>query len=219
MRVAVYWVPERDHPLWQAGCSWLGRDPESGATFPLPSGVDADVVAEAARYGFHATLKAPFATLGGIEALEAAATLLAGSIEPFALRLEVAELHGFLAIRESQPSEALDRLGAACVRDLDRFRAPLSESELARRRRSPLTPAQDGLLVRWGYPYVLEEWRFHLTLSKRLDASKATPLRRRAEAWFGPALAETVPFTGIALFEEHAPGAPFRLVRRITLGT
>lgn len=32
---------------------------------------------------------------------------------------------------------------------------------LARRRERPLSPQQEIYLARWGYPYVLEEFRFH----------------------------------------------------------
>jgi len=217
MRLAVYWVPEAAHPLWQAGCRWLGRNAETGETSPPPSvpGFDmSEVVSEASRYGFHATLKAPFTPAPDQHGLLDALAELASRTPRFALPLQVTRLNGFVAIREAEIGPSLTDLAASCVTELDRFRAPLSDAELTRRRRSPLTSTQDALLLRWGYPYVLEEWRFHLTLSSRLDAAAKSRLLPEAQAWFAPALAEPVPFTELALFEEPAGGSPFRLVRR-----
>ncbi len=57
-RYAIYWAPDAAHPLWAAGCDWLGRDPslapDAAARKPARPHV-----ATPARYGFHATLKAP----------------------------------------------------------------------------------------------------------------------------------------------------------------
>ena len=60
VRVAIYYAPELDDPLWAAGCSWLGRDPERGIMVPQPAleGID-EVTAEARLYGLHCTLKPP----------------------------------------------------------------------------------------------------------------------------------------------------------------
>ena len=59
-RVAVYYAPLPDDPLFAASATWLGRDPESGAPAPQPdiAGI-AEVTAEPRLYGFHATLKPP----------------------------------------------------------------------------------------------------------------------------------------------------------------
>ena len=76
-------------------------------------------------------------------------------------------------LRETEPSAALQALADACVEQLDRFRAPPSDAELARRRRASLTPRQDAMLVRWGYPYVFDTWFFHMTLTRRLTPGRS----------------------------------------------
>ena len=122
---------------------------------PAIPGID-EITTEARGYGFHATLKPPFRLSPGYswDDLLEAATAMATRIAPFELPvLAVADLHGFLALRETVDSAELQALADACVTELDTFRAPPSEAELARRRRARLTEAQDAMLIRFGYPY------------------------------------------------------------------
>src|SRR3954452_13519558 len=173
-RVAVYYAPLPDDPLTAASTSWLGRDPVTGAAVVQPDLPEiAAVTAEPRGYAFHATLKPPMRLLPGRSwaDLLAAAREMATGIEPFDLPpLAVSDVHGFLALRETQPSTALQALADLCVAQLDGFRAPPADEELVRRRRSNLTAAQDAMLVRWGYPYVFGTWFFHMTLTRRLTA-------------------------------------------------
>ena len=220
-RVAVYYGPARGDALWQRGAHWLGRDPATSATLAQPDLPDiAEVTAEARLYGFHCTLKPPMRLKAGTDwhALVDAAEKLAGDISAFFLPpLAVANLHGFLALRETVPCPELQALADACVARLDEFRAPPSEAELARRRRSALTAAQDTNLVRWGYPYVFDTWFFHMTLTRRLTAEEHAIYRPAAEAFFATALAEPHVVNDICLFTQRDPGAPFMLAQRLPL--
>jgi putative phosphonate metabolism protein len=220
-RVAVYYCPDRDDPLYAAGRHWLGRDPTCEEPFAQPAlaGIE-DITAEARGYGFHATLKPPMRLADGarwpdfLDAVRA----LADRIAPFELPLlAVTDLHGFLALRETVPCAALQRLADACVVELDRFRAPPSEAELARRRRSRLSPAHEAMLARYGYPYVLDEWFFHMTLTRRLDAAEHAFWRPAAEAFFAGAVHVPRHVMDICLFTQEAPGAPFVIAARIPL--
>ncbi|MCA3246368.1 MAG: DUF1045 domain-containing protein [Azospirillum sp.] len=216
MRFAIYYAPERDDPLWMAGCDWLGRDPESGEVQPPPSEA-AGLVDDAARYGFHATLKAPFALADSVlpDELEAA-------MEGFAARrrvetmpvLAVRRLDGFLALRPERDGGALGALADSCVRDFDRFRRPPTLADLAKRRAAGLTPSQDAHLARWGYPHVFDAFRFHMTLTKRLDDVAASALEVSLTRRFAAALAVPRALRSLALFVEPVPGAPFTLRRR-----
>ncbi|HLB98338.1 MAG TPA: DUF1045 domain-containing protein, partial [Acetobacteraceae bacterium] len=152
-RVAVYYAPRPDDPLFAAGATWLGRDPESDAPAPHPDLPDiVEITAEPRLYGFHATLKPPMRLAEGrqwFDVLEAA-QVLADRTAPFDLpRLSVQDLHGFLALRETIACPPLQALADACVEHLDPFRAPPSAAELARRRRANLTAEQDAMLTRW----------------------------------------------------------------------
>jgi putative phosphonate metabolism protein len=218
-RVGVYYCPDADDPLYVAGAEWLGRDPcklESIAQPDIP-GIE-EVTAEARGYGFHATLKPPMRLAGSWEELLAAARELAARIAPFDLpRLAVTDLHGFLALRETEPCPPLQALADACVVDLDRFRAPPSEDELARRRRARLTEAQNAMLARFGYPYVLETWFFHMTLTRRLSPEEHRSWRPAVERFFAAAVAKSRPVTDICLFTQTGPGAPFVIAERLAL--
>jgi len=220
-RVAVYYGPARGDALWHRGAHWLGRDPATNAPASQPDlpGID-EVTAEPRLYGFHCTLKPPMRLKPGTDwyALVDAAERLARDITAFTLPpLAVADLHGFLALRETTPCPEIQELADACVARLDEFRAPPTEAELARRRRSRLTPAQDANLVRWGYPYVFDTWFFHMTLTRRLAPAEHAIYRPAAEDFFASALQERHEVQDICLFTQREPGAPFTLAQRLPL--
>ncbi len=212
-RVAVYYGPETEDPLWQAGCAWLGRDPETGTALPQPDlpGLPADT-ADPRRYGFHATLKAPFTPrLGFAKFLEDAAAFAARQ-KAFALpTLAVTPLHGFLALCPTAPSPALQSLADACVAALDAHRLPEDAAAQARRA-AGRNAKQAGYIARWGYPLVFEEFRFHMTLTGKMENN---PYKTAAEAYFALALARPRIVKQIAIFTEDEKSAPFRLCRRL----
>lgn len=220
-RVAVYLAPPPADPLFAAGATWLGRDPESDAPAPQPDlpGI-AEVTAEPRLYGFHATLKPPMHLAEGRQWFNVvqAARALADRIAPFDLPpLAVMDLRGFLALRETAPCPALQALADACVAELDPFRAPASEAELARRRRAGLSAEQDAMLVRWGYPYVFGTWFFHMTLTRRLNEAEKAVFLPAARAHFARALAVPQRVADLCLFTQRAAGEPFVIAERLSL--
>ncbi|MCK8783682.1 DUF1045 domain-containing protein [Roseomonas sp. NAR14] len=219
-RVALYWAPELDDPLHHAASAWLGRDAETGAALEQPPLPDIHAItAEARLYGFHATLKAPFRPLAPWAEVREAAAAMAAGIAPFDLPpLAVAELGGFLALREAAPCPPLHALADTATEALDRFRAPPTEAELARRLAAGLGPSQEAMLRRWGYPHVFAEWRFHLTLTRRLTPAERDLYRPAAEAWVGLAAGRPRRVGSVCLFTQAAAGAPFRIAERLPLG-
>jgi putative phosphonate metabolism protein len=219
MRAAVYYAPEVGDGLAEAAARWLGRDPETGAVLAQPDipGI-AEVTGEPRRYGFHATLKPPFRLALGWDALVADATALAARLRPFDLPpLAVQDVHGFLALRESVPSPELQALADACVVELDAHRVPPDDAELARRRGKGLAPEHDAMLLRWGYPYVLSTWFFHMTLTRRLSAEERARFMPAAEAYFAEAIARPRRVSRICLFTQAAPDRPFLVALRLKL--
>ncbi len=220
-RVAAYYAPQPDDALFAAGSAWLGRDPESGAPLPQPDVPNiAEVTAEPRLYGFHATLKPPMRLADNCRWSDvvAAAAELADRTAAFDLpRLAVADVFGFLALRETVPCPPLQALADDCVEHLDPFRAPTSEAELARRRRARLSPRQDAMLVRWGYPYVFDAWFFHMTLTRRLSAEEKGFYQPAAEAHLACALAIPRRVTDICLFVQPVPGEAFVIEKRLKL--
>ncbi|HEY7760810.1 MAG TPA: DUF1045 domain-containing protein [Burkholderiales bacterium] len=222
-RYAVYFAPHDGSSLWQLGCSWLGRDPQRDCALEQPSlpgfthARIADVTAAPRVYGFHATLKAPFALDDGCAAadLHAALAAFARQRTPFPLpRLEVGMLGGFIALRPVSASSALDALARDCVVELDRWRAPPHADELARRRAASLSARQEAMLARYGYAYVLDEFRFHLTLTDRMPGHEAQSLRELLAEHFTDALRQRLAVDSICLFVQERPGVPFTLARR-----
>ena len=226
-RHAVYYAPERGSPLDRFGGRWLGRDAWTGEPLDLPplEGLTAErhreITADARRYGFHATLKPPFALAAdcSTQALREAVAEFAARQAPFETPpLMLAALGGFLALVPSAPCAALERLAAAAVRDLDAFRAPPSPAELDRRRAAGLTARQEEHLRRWGYPYVMDEFRFHLTLTARLAAPERGRVARLLQPLTAPLCRDPLPVESICIFEQEMPEAPFRIAGRFRLG-
>ena len=226
-RYALYAIPRPDTVLARFGASWLGwdietaRPIESAKGMGLPPALHATVTAEPRRYGFHGTLKAPFALnedTGEAELAEAAERFARERRPLPAISLSLRAIGSFLALTPREPSAALDRLAAECVAAFDRFRAPLEAAELARRRRNGLSPAQEEMLARWGYPYAMNEFRYHMTLTGPLDG----PLRARVgESLLAPLeaiLSEPLAIADLVLCIEPRPLERFRVLRRFPLG-
>jgi putative phosphonate metabolism protein len=220
-RVALYWAPETDDPLHPRGSAWLGRDAEMGAALaqPVVPGIDlAEVTADPRRYGLHATLKPPFRLLRDYAALMADATAFAARVAPFDLPpLAVHDLDGFLALRETAPCPALHALADGCVAALDAHRAPPDAAELARRRPERLGPAQRANLDRWGYPHLFGEWRFHVTLTRRLAADEKAVVLPAVTEFLGDVPGRRRRVAALSVFVQPAPGVPFTIAARLPL--
>jgi putative phosphonate metabolism protein len=226
-RYAIYWVPPAGSPLARLGEAWLGRSAEGAAVAarPAPDGFAAAaleaITAEPRRYGLHATLKPPFRLAPGhsVEALAKALAEFAARLAPVsapALRLK--RIARFLALMPGARDAALDAFAAASVAHFDGFRAPPEAAEIARRQRARLTAAQQANLARWGYPYVMGEFRFHVTLTGPIDSDVAARLEPFLGAFFAPAMAAPLEIRELALFREPAPGAAFELIERVAIG-
>lgn len=227
MRYAIYFTPRQDEPLARIAANWLGRDPFGTATRPveavgeLSSAEVAFHTASARRYGFHATLKAPFRLASN----ETEAALRA-ALDDFALatpvvtipRLVVSQIDGFFALVPEGPLPALNRFADDVVRDFDRFRAPLTEAEIERRSPDSLKPDEFRNLCQWGYPYVFETFRFHMTLSGRASLQESPRLRAAIDSLFAQVLQRPVPVDALTLFVETEPGAPFMVLSHHALG-
>jgi hypothetical protein len=219
-RAALYWAPPADDPLFALGNSWLGRDPETGAAVGQPQVLQnyPDVTSNPCGYGFHATLRPPMRLATGWEEFLAAAEAVARQVPPFDLPpLVVDDMKGFLALRESVPCPALQELADACVRGTDVHRLAPSARELAGRRAAGLSAEQEAMLLAWGYPHVFGCWRFHMTLTRRLNAAEMAVLRPAAEAHFGGALGLGRRVREIVVFTQLG-AAPFLVAERIRLG-
>jgi putative phosphonate metabolism protein len=217
-RYAIFYTPAPG-PLADFGAAWLGWDPVQGRAVAQTSlaGVDvAQVTAVPRKYGFHATMKPPFALAEGqsVAGLKAAFAAFCAAAMPVETEpLELVRLGRFLALQPGQPSALLGDLAAGVVREFDRFRAPLTAADLERRRAGKLTPKQEEMLMRWGYPYVLGEARFHMTLTGRVPRAQAEQVLQRLKPGIAPVIAGAFQVDGLSLMGEDA-GGMFHVIER-----
>jgi putative phosphonate metabolism protein len=217
-RFAIYYVPP-DGPLAEFGAKWLGWDIVTGSNTPhfTVKGLH-DITMTPRKYGFHGTLKPPFKLKEGqsFSALEMKASNIAKTLAPAVFNgMKVTQLGRFLALTPFGRLDSLQAIAEACVQELDGFRAPADKAELARRRKAGLSPRQEVLLAQWGYPYVFEEFSFHLTLSGRLFEDELTDWTTKLQSHL-PELPKPFVIDQIALCGERLDGR-FELISRYTL--
>jgi putative phosphonate metabolism protein len=227
-RYALYFAPVSESALSHTGSVWLGRDSATGGALQQPtvpgfSKTRIQEITQSARhYGFHATLKPPFALAGGHTAdeLDDQLAAFARRCAPITgLGLKVGALDGFIALVLSEESSEVRNLAAHCVREFDAFRLPPGEDEMNRRRKAGLSELEEALLRRWGYPYVMEAFRFHMTLTGRLPDTERDAIKPALQKLFGPVVTTSISIDGISLFHQEDRAAPFRLVRRYPFGS
>lgn len=215
-RYAVYLTPESGR-FAHAGATWLGWDVTSGQ--PVGSPDDA-ITKRPRKYGFHGTIKPPFHLAQGQnrDALEQAFSAFCADARPIMLQgLTLARIGGFIALVPTGDFSELADLAGHAVSDLDKFRAPPSEQDLARRRQARLTPDQDANLVKWGYPYVFDDFRFHMTLSGPLKSDLFDTVMDQAQGHFAPCLPSPFLINSLTLVGERHDGM-FQEIRRCQLG-
>ena len=227
MRYAIYFTPSLYDPLSVAAASWLGRNVYSGEAPEAPSipGFSRQELAfhtaVPRRYGFHGTIKAPFHLRPDTDeaALLKALMHFAGTVAPFEIAgMEVARLGEFYGLAPAAPCERMNHLAASVIQAFDDFRAPLSDREIERRDPDRLTAPQFANLHRWGYPYVMDEYRFHMMLTGPIHPSLNPRFEKALRDYFDPLLREPLKISSLALFVEPEPGAPLRVHSQHPLG-
>jgi putative phosphonate metabolism protein len=216
-RYAIYYTPAPESALWRLGSAWFGRDSYTDTTVPRPntpeiSDVDLDeAIIKPARYGFHATLFAPFELAPACDEAELSESFASfcGDWSALSANLEVNRLHDFLALISPEQTPALDALAAACVHQFDRFRAPLSDFDITRRDTPALSAQERILLKRWGYPHVLEAFRFHLSLTGALPDSSIKRLQPVLTSLFAETIKSPTAVDGLTLSKQPDRNSPF----------
>ncbi|TDK39116.1 DUF1045 domain-containing protein [Rhizobium deserti] len=220
MRYAIHFTPPAHDPLALAAAQWLGRNAFSGEAVEPPAirGIGLhDIAYHTAvprRYGFQATLKAPFRLPADVSEAMLLRHLMrfAGAHDPFELpHLEVVRLGNFFGLAPAVPCETMRFLAASVVQEFDAFRAPLSEAELERCDPDSLSATQFANLHRWGHPYVMEEFRFHMALTGPLSTTEMPLFEKTLREYFAPYLRHPIEIANLALFVEEETGAPFQV--------
>jgi len=229
IRYAIYFAPPPSSPLWMFGSGVIGYDAASGHDLPFPDFADrqrdqwAALTAEPRRYGFHATLKAPFELADGVDE-----QILLDEVEHRAAALASASLDGltvtaigrFIALVPAEPAAKLQALAADVVAQLDHLRHPLSEADRARRLKSPLSARQLAYLDQYGYPYVREEFRFHMTLTGPIaNDEERLRIQTQLVAAFDASVPRASPVTidALSVFRQERRHGRFRIIGRYPL--
>lgn len=222
-RYALYYAPAPGSALDRFGAEMLGYDVYAGSDLPFPEGVPPDwreITQDPRKYGFHATLKAPISLAEGKTEAE-----LVGACEAFAdtprlipvIAPIIDSISGFIAMIPQKPSAELQQLAADVTRDFDSFRALLTAQDRARRNPERLTPRQVEYLDRWGYPYVMEEFRFHMTLTGRLEAGRHQLVVPMLRERFASVRLATLAIDRLALFRQDDTASRFRIIAHWSL--
>ena len=217
-RHAVFACPPKGSALAALAARWLARDAFTGEGEPQPDveGIEA-LTAFPRRYGFHATVVAPFRPAAGVGAAEVDAALdtFCTDEAPLPLPLKVGRLGAFFALVPAEPSQALDAMAARAVRHFHHLRAAPTPDETAKRRPERLSPRQRELLRDWHYPYVLDEFRYHMTLTGPVPDSDASRVREAIEAHFPTEALRSFSLDALARYEEPTPSSPFQVAHRV----
>jgi putative phosphonate metabolism protein len=219
-RDAIYYLAAPGSELDRFGSQLLGYDAYGGEDLSFPDGVVRiipdwrEVTADPRKYGFHATLKAPLSLAQGKTEAELRVACAAFAAKPRQIPRIVPvidSISGFIAVVPAEPSAELERLAADCVREFDSFRAPLTAADRARRNPQALTPRQCEYLDRWGYPYVMEDFRFHMTLTGRLEAARRDPVLAMLRKRFSELGLGSLAIDRIGLFRQDSAESRFRV--------
>ncbi|WP_160008409.1 DUF1045 domain-containing protein [Rhizobium sp. 18055] len=220
MRYAICFTPAANDPLSHAAANWLGRNVFSGEMVE-PTAIRGLSIHEVAfhtavprRYGFHGALKAPFRLAAEVSEAQLLRDLMrfCGTLTPFHIqRLEVARTGGCYSLVPSLPCDRVQYLASAIVQQFDGFRAPLSDADIERSDPDGLSAAQFANLHRWGSPYVMDEFRFHMPLTGPVSLADMPRIEHTLRSLFEPVLTEPVKISNVALMMEEGNGGPFRV--------
>ncbi len=215
MRFAVYYSPPQMSLLHRLGASWLGYDAFDGNPLEQPgNGLLAGKTEQPGHYGLHATLKAPFHLKPGATSkdLQAGVMAIARNTSTVVIpRLVLSSADGFLALVPDLQHDDLTELAAVCVRKLDHLRKEMDAAERNRRQSGNLTPKHRAYLDQWGYPYVFDAFRFHITLTRKLDADEMVAVTALAREHFAEVLDQPLHISALTTFIESEPGKHFRV--------
>lgn len=228
MRYALYYAPHVKSRLWKIGSRWLGRDAATGELLEQYqcSNIESDKIkaltATPRRYGLHATLKAPFVLADNMSEarLHSALQQFTSERAPFVCpSLELRVINKFFCLCPARQDVMLSAFANDCVMQFDTFRAPLSLEERNRRCKQQLSTQEKKYLLTWGYPYVFDCFKFHITLTDKIeDSVKRKRVGSILQDIFAPVIGTPLVMDNVSLFVEPDPGHPFSNVKHYFMG-
>jgi alpha-D-ribose 1-methylphosphonate 5-triphosphate synthase subunit PhnG len=217
-RYAVYYVPDQDSDLYRLGSSLLGYSLREGKELPMAAlpgaGAPGEYSKKASVYGFHSTVIAPFRTQRGKEGIASAIALALSKHAPFRLApLRLRLLNGFPALCAEGPMDGFQALEKSLLEALYPLFLPPDPESLG--RRGELNPKQLGYFWKWGYPFVLDEHRFHMTLG---DPNSSDGYIGALKNYFPASSTDALVFGKVTLCAQESPGSRFISLGDFPLG-
>jgi hypothetical protein len=217
-RYAIYYIP--DLPLFQIGSDWLGWNSLTGQETTLTANHHR-ITDRPRKYGFHATMKPPFSLASNSTQgeLQDAFQAFCATVSPATGgTLKISRLGRFLAMTQDVQSNDVTDLAASTVSHFDKFRAPLSDNDIQKRRQRRLTPEQDALMLRWGYPYVMQEFKFHMTLTGPLQNDEIVSIEQLTNTRLQEFIGQSLNIASLALLGEDRDSGRFHVIEKLSLG-
>ena len=225
-RYAVYFVPAKDSALDRFGAGWFGRtsqrEQERRLSVPGISDSERDDLTRVPRiYGLHATLRPPFvlvetADSNDVERRVSSIARQTGAFEVPAL--VTGSTGGCLTLSLSHACAEVEQLAAYCLRELDELRRPQEGSDCERYRAYSLSEREQHLFARWGYPWVLDRFVFHFTLTSRINREKRERIARALAPQLDCIVGIPWLFDSISVLRQSEHGGVFVEISRHQLG-
>lgn len=218
MRYAIFFTPPPDSALLSLAHAWIGRNAFDGSDTPVSAigSLERDAIRDLSSfprlYGFHATFKAPFRLSESrtSDELHAAVSALAKAVPAAGIdSLELKRLGAHFALMPAAQSKGLSSLAASCVTAFEPFRAALTQAEIDRRQPAGLSERQRDYLMKYGYPYVFDAFRFHMTLTRAVAEIEAPHVDGALRKHFKSVIGQPLLIDGIGLFRQPAAGENF----------
>ena len=227
-RFAIYFTLEPTDPIYLLASIWLGYDLWSGKVVDQSNSplLDENLTSYSAQtsnprqYGFHATLKPPFRLKQGESLVELDQALQNFSQQTSAFECEplsIQQLGQFLSLCPPKPCQKLNKLAEQCVKTFDRFRAPLNQVEIKKRKPEQLSEPQKKYLEQWGYPFVCDEFQFHMTLSDKLRNPELEEISNYLKNRFSTVLGKPLVINQLCLCQQSDNNNRFRIIKQYPL--
>jgi len=231
-RVAIYFLPKKNSSLENFGKNLLGRDINKKKKISLTRRQKyfinrgftyfdelKDYCEQPAKYGFHATLKAPFRLKRNVKTKNFYDVIshIAAQHSRFKIKgLKIVYSKKFTFITSRKPNKLLINLENDLVKHLDTFRAELNKTEIKKRIPDSLTFKQNKYLKEWGYPFVFDQFKFHMTLMNQNNNKLSNKQKLELEKLIYKISNNVIEFNEISLLGENKNGH-FEEIKRFKL--
>ena len=220
-RYYIGYTPHPNSKLWKLISAWLGYDcardtkPKTVLTLGLPKKVHTEAVSSALRIGFSCVFYPPFKLREDmdIEELVIHSQTFCHTLTPVTTgALKVQSNGGQIIIAPLSTDKKIIDLAGDCVRFFDNFRLKGPPVPINGQMHKALSQRQIDYLIKWGNPYVFEEFAFTMPLTGRIPKTILGPLTDYLQNQLIHYLSHGLTVDGLYLFGQKTGSEPARLI-------